>query len=216
VRFADFVRLHVPPAPARVLEVGCGKGELALELAGAGYEVVAVDPEAPEGGIFRRVRLEELADPGPFDAVVAARSLHHVADLEAALDRIASFLRPDGVLVLDEVAHDHLDEPTAEWLYGQKRALAASRGGDVAASLEAFRAAWAAEHEGLHGYGPMRPALDARFEERAFAWEPSLARDLSGVASEALERTLIEAGAIQATGYRYAGIRRPSPASGTR
>jgi 2-polyprenyl-3-methyl-5-hydroxy-6-metoxy-1,4-benzoquinol methylase len=44
---ARFVLDHLPAPPSRVLEVGCGSGELALHLAAADYEVVAIDPEAP-------------------------------------------------------------------------------------------------------------------------------------------------------------------------
>ena len=205
--FFDFVVAHVP-ASARVLEVGCGDGALAVELEAAGYDVLAIDPVAPEGAIFRRVTLEELDEPGPFDAVVASLSLHHVHELDAALERIAALLAPAGVLALDEFAFDRLDEPTADWYHGQLRALAAARGTAVPASLDALLAEWEAEHEGLHGYEAMRPALDARFDERAFAWEPYLHRYLDGVVGEALERTLIEAGAIRATAYRYAGTPR--------
>lgn len=205
--FLAFIRLHVPVG-ARLLEIGCGDGVLARELDAAEYDVLAIDPAAPDGPIFRRVALEELDEDGPFDAVVAARSLHHVHELDAALDRIAGLLAPGGVLVLDEFAYDRLDEATAGWYYGQLRALAAARGGRVPASLEALRAEWAAEHEGLHGYTALRPALDARFEERAFSWEPYLHRYLDGVVGDALERALIEADAIQATGYRYAGVPR--------
>jgi len=207
VTFFDFVVAQAP-ARARVLEVGCGDGALAVELDAAGYDVLAIDPVGPEGAIFRRVTLEELDEPGPFDMVVASRSLHHVHDLAAALERIAALLAPAGVLALDEFAHDRLDEPTADWYYGQLRALAAARGTEVPASLDALLAEWEAEHEGLHGYEAIRPALDARFDERAFAWEPYLHRYLDGVVGEALERTLIEAGAIQATAYRYGGTPR--------
>src|SRR5918911_3169753 len=63
-----FVLSQVAPPPRRVLEVGCGHGELALPLAEAGYELVAIDPEAPEGEIFCRTRIEAFDDPGPFDA----------------------------------------------------------------------------------------------------------------------------------------------------
>jgi SAM-dependent methyltransferase len=207
VRFFDFVVEHVP-AGARVLEMGCGDGALALELADAGFDVLAIDPVAPEGAIFRRVTLEGLDEPGPFDAVVASLSLHHMHELDAALDRIVGLLEPAGVLVLDEFAHDRLDPPTADWYHGHLRALAAARGTTMPASLEALRAEWEAEHEGLHGYATMRAALDLRLEERAFSWEPYLHRYLDGVAGEALERTLIDASAIQAVGFRYAGVPR--------
>src|SRR5919197_5097290 len=58
----EFVLSQLPPRPARVLEVGTGgEGRLALELDGAGYDVVAIDPAAPQDeGIFRRIKLEEL------------------------------------------------------------------------------------------------------------------------------------------------------------
>src|SRR5918998_551621 len=84
----EFVLSQLAAPPARVLEVGCGEGELARAMAGEGYEVVAIDPDAPEGPIFRRTTIEEFDDPGPFDAVVASRSLHHVHDLGGALDKL--------------------------------------------------------------------------------------------------------------------------------
>lgn len=51
--------------PARVLEVGCGRGDLARAIAEAGHEVVAIDPHAPAGDLFRATSLEEFADPEP-------------------------------------------------------------------------------------------------------------------------------------------------------
>lgn len=42
---------HLPPVPSSLLEVGCGTGELALALSAAGYRVVAIDPDAPNGEI---------------------------------------------------------------------------------------------------------------------------------------------------------------------
>ena len=92
----DFVLAELPPPPARVLEVGCGAGELARTMDGAGYEVVAIDPAAPDGEIFRRIKLDELDPAERFDAVVAAFSLHHVIDLSVGLDRIRDVLRPGG------------------------------------------------------------------------------------------------------------------------
>jgi ubiquinone/menaquinone biosynthesis C-methylase UbiE len=147
MELAQFVLLQLPHPPVRVLEIGCGKGELARALANAGYDVLAIDPEAPEGSIFRRTTLEELDARGPFDAVVASVSLHHIHDLEAALDKILGMLRPDGVLDLNEFGHDRLDDATADWYWGHLRALAAARGTTAPATLDQVKEEWAREHE---------------------------------------------------------------------
>jgi SAM-dependent methyltransferase len=208
VAVIEFVRSQLPGPPARVLEVGCGDGELARALADAGWDMLAIDPAAPDGSIFRRLKLEDVDEPEAFDAVVAVRSLHHVTDLEAALDRVLELLRPGGVLVLDEFAWDRLTGPTAEWFHGQQRALAAAgRLPHAPATLEQCCRDWDDEHVGLHGYDAMRAALDDRFRERSFEWLPYLYRYLDGVAGETLERTLIEADAIRATGFRYVGVK---------
>jgi SAM-dependent methyltransferase len=207
----DFVRSQLPAPPVRVLEVGCGEGALSRALVEAGYDVVAIDPVAPDGPPFRRLKLEELdLGEGPFDAVIASRSLHHVADLGVALDRVGALLAPEGRLVLEEFAWDRLDVATADWFYGQQRALvAAGRLADAPTSLDACCREWQEEHVGLHGYVDMRTELDARFEQRLFIWTAYLFRLLNGEVSAQLEELLIESGAIQATGFRYVGIPRP-------
>jgi SAM-dependent methyltransferase len=163
VELIEFVLSQLPPTPARVLEVGCGEGEVALALAEHGYEVVAIDPKAPEGPIFRRATIEAFEDPGPFDAVFASRSLHHVHDLSGVLDKLLRLIR--GPLILNEFAWDRREPMTPEW---------------------------EEEHAGLHGYGTMRPELDARFEERLFEWRPYTAdgEDVPGL------------------GFRYVGVAR--------
>lgn len=200
-----FVLAHLPPVPARVLEVGCGAGALARALAHAGYAVTAIDPEAPEGPLFLRVTLEELADPGPFDAVVASLSLHHVENLVTALDRIEALLAARGVLVVNEFAKERLDRPTAAWYFGRRRALAAAHGAPAPGSIDECLREWENDHAALHGYEAMRAALDARFHERYFAWVPYLHHELAHVTSEAAEQELIDAGAIRATGFRFVG-----------
>lgn len=203
--FLDFARERLPAPPARVLEVGCGQGELTTALAIAGYDVLGIDPLAPHHELFRRVKLEDLETTEPFDAVVAGSSLHHIRDLEAALDKIAGLLPVGGVLVVDEFAWDLLDDTTLDWLYGQQRALAAAGHGQPPGSLAELRLEWEAEHLGLHGFAALREGLDARFDEHEFEWMPYLHRLLGGVATEVLEQALIDAGAIRALGFRYAG-----------
>src|SRR4029453_6755835 len=110
-----FVQEHLQAAPARVLEVGCGRGDLARALTHAGHRVVAIDPDAPDGDLFRHPALEDCPERQPFDAVVASLALHPVADLARAFDKIAALLRPRGRLIVNEHPIDRLDQPTARW-----------------------------------------------------------------------------------------------------
>jgi SAM-dependent methyltransferase len=193
-----FIEAHVP-LPARVLEVGCGAGELARALDELGYEVVAIDPDAPEGELFQAVSVEKFVASEPFDAVVASRSLHHIHDLAEAVEKIEQLLRPEGLFVLDEHACDRLDEKTARW-YLEQRAHDPGAPG----SLDACLADWEADHHDLHGYTAIRHELDRHFSKRFFRWMPYLYGELSSV-SEEEEHALIEMGAIQAMGFRYVG-----------
>jgi SAM-dependent methyltransferase len=196
----EFVTAQLPAAPARVLEVGCGNGRLARALDDLGYQVVAIDPAAPEGAIFRAVSLHEFAGPGRFDAVVASRSLHHIHDLAGGLAKLHRLLAPGGPLIVVEHAFERLDEPTAAWYLEKRRA----KGAHAPSSLQACLAEWEADHADLHGYAAMRRELDLRFTERWFAWTPTLYLEL-GEEVEGEERSLIEAGSIQATGFLYVG-----------
>lgn len=241
-RVEEFVLGRIGDPPARVLEVGCGKGELARALARAGHYVIAIDPRAPEqapegGPVFRRARIEELFEPGPFDHVVANMSLHHVEDLRMAVGKIADLLRAEGTLVVVEFAWDRIDEATSEWAL--KRLPAASppekpswlgrrwcRGGAPRGEggsrdhgdhghhghhAEAHCAGRAGE-EGLHDSRRVRAELGRRFVERHFEWVPLLYPDLADGVSEADESAAIEAGVINATGFRYVGT--PAPYRG--
>lgn len=200
LEFTEFTLSQLPSAPQRVLEVGCGReGGVAPALAAAGYDVLAVDPDAPEGPLYRRITLEELDDPGPFDAVVAGRVLHHVRPLASALDKLAA-LAP--LLVLDEFAWNHMDEPTIDWYESQHRLLvAAGREPKGPPDL----AEWHRRHSDLHPYETLRAELEARYEEDYFEWCPYFYRWLDGPASEALESALIDTRAIRPIGFRYVG-----------
>ncbi len=201
--FRDFVETHLPPAPGGVLEVGCGRGDLARAVDRLGYRVTAIDPEAPAGAIFQGVTLEQFPDPGPFDAVLANLSLHHIPDLGGALAKIQALLRPGGPLIVKEQAWERLDEPTARW-YLEHRATSDAH---APASVERWLAEWEAHHADLHTFAAMRRELDQRFTERFFAWTPNLYAEL-GQELEPEERRLIEAGDIQATGFVYVGAGR--------
>jgi hypothetical protein len=200
--FAAYAETNLPPPPGRVLEVGCGwEGGIAPSLAEAGYDVLAIDPEAPDGPLYRRVTLEELDEETPFDAVVAGRVLHHVHPLGPALDKL-SRLAP--LLILDEFAWNHMDEPAEQWYEAQHRVLsAAGREPEGPPRLDE----WRERHRDLHPYETLRAEIDARYDERHFEWRPYFYRWLDGPATEQLEQALISSGAIRPIGFRYAGVR---------
>ena len=105
----------VPGAPARVLDVGCGTGSLAVLLAEHGYDVVGVDlaprmverarHKAQVHAVEADFLVGDAADPpveGVFDVVLARHVVWALADSASALDRWSGLLAPGGVLVLVE------------------------------------------------------------------------------------------------------------------
>ena len=214
---AAFVEGHIGHPPSRILDVGCGEGWLTRRLAGAGYEVNGVDPEAPDGPLFVRATLEEFGDPDPFDAAVVVLSLHHIGDLAGAVQKIADLLRTGGTLVVAEFAWDLFDDATARWCLDRLPAeldpdhwlhrrcaeirKSLERGHDLEA-VEHYRR-WAAD-EGFHASSTMLEELRSRFRERFFSWTPYLFPELEGV-TETEEQDAIRSGAIQASGFRFVG-----------
>jgi hypothetical protein len=198
--FGTFVLKQLPPPPQRILEVGCGReGGLVELLADAGYDVLGVDPHAPEGERFVQSTFEELA--GEWDVVVAGRVLHHVNPLDAGLDLLASFAP---LLIVDEFACDRIDRPAQDWYEGQHRMLRAS-GAEPNGPSDLDE--WRVRHPGLHAHDVVLAALRERYDERTLEWVPYLSRWLGGPSSESLEQTLIDAELIPAIGYRWAGTR---------
>jgi SAM-dependent methyltransferase len=106
-------------APERVLEVGCGPGELAERIEQelvARVRAVDISPRmverARERGVDARVGdVQELpyAD-GSFDCTIAAWMLYHVPDIDRALSELSRVLRPGGRLVAVTNSHEHLRE----------------------------------------------------------------------------------------------------------
>ena len=92
----------------RLLDVGCGRGDLAAAFAARGWRAAGVDPSAEAvalaraRGVDARVGTLETAqfDDAPFDAVVMRHSLEHVPDPRADLGRIRELLRPGGLVAV--------------------------------------------------------------------------------------------------------------------
>ncbi len=113
------VEAVVEATPGRVLEAGCGWGELAEWIRrDTGAEVVAVDLSphmvdlARARGVDARIAdVQELPfEDGEFDVAVAAWMLYHVPDLDRGVAELARVLRPGGRLVAVTNSRFHLLE----------------------------------------------------------------------------------------------------------
>lgn len=127
---AAFMSLLPAPAGSRVLDLGCGAGQLAAHLAAGGARLaVGVDlsrrmlalARQRAAGVpvrFVRAAIETVAfAPASFDLVVSSLAVHYVADWEGLCARIAAWLAPGGAFVYSTEHPVYLSRATPEgWL----------------------------------------------------------------------------------------------------
>ncbi len=116
--FHDLLALVEPGANPRVVDLGCGTGELtrlAHERLGA-RETLGVDSSpamlerarAHAGGGLAFVQGDLAAFPGSgFDVVLSNAAIHWVPDHERLLARLAGIVAPGGQLAVQAPANDH-------------------------------------------------------------------------------------------------------------
>jgi ubiquinone/menaquinone biosynthesis C-methylase UbiE len=108
----SLMRSVLPPIPARVADLGCGTGTLALLLTEEGYDVTGVDV-SPEMVSRARAKVPGVEfveadasapplDPASYDVVLSRHVLWAMPDPAAALSRWQDLLSPGGRLVLVE------------------------------------------------------------------------------------------------------------------
>lgn len=114
--WADLIIPLLPPAPASILDVGCGTGSLSVLLAQAGHDVRGIDfsermiaaarTKADAAGVTARFEVgdaqQPAVEPASVDVVLGRHILWALPDPGAALVRWLAALRTPGLLVLVE------------------------------------------------------------------------------------------------------------------
>jgi len=109
----------------RVLDLGCGDGQIARALASSGVSVVGVDPttnqidvaaERAGGPVFAQAGAAVLPfSDGAFDGVIACLVFEHIDDVDAAIGEVARVLRPGGRFTF-LLNHPLLQTPGSGWI----------------------------------------------------------------------------------------------------
>jgi SAM-dependent methyltransferase len=224
----EFILTHVAQG-ASLLEIGCGRGEVAHALGLAGYRVTAIDADTDAVASARALGVDaKLATwpdfEGPrVEAIAFTRSLHHIGPLDPALQRVRAQLVPGGLLLVDDFAFGTADAATIDWFLGVLRSDEAARllqpvPHEFVTHLlgaEDPHEAWRHDHgHEIHEIGTMVAAVSGHFDVERLAGAPYLYRYLvpvvpdTRVAADFVESTLraeadaIARGRITAIGRR--------------
>lgn len=142
----------------RVLDVGCGNGDLSrlvAALTGPTGEVIAVDQSDGALALARNIEAdqqaapirysmvnleEDLPDLGCFDVIVGRRVLMYLPDAARTLERLAGVAKPGAILAFQEHARTQLPAGLGELklhnqLYDWMWSTVAAEGGDVFLAL---------------------------------------------------------------------------------
>jgi SAM-dependent methyltransferase len=229
----DFICRFLPSPCERILEVGCGTGELAAHLKHHGFRITAIDTDEESIQAARLLGVDARAaewpnfTDGPFDVVLFTRSLHHIHPLRDAVKSAAECLRADGRIIVEDFAYESTDEQTLRWFASTVRIVAASglliEPDDLVDEIlrkRASLAAWRVNHgHDLNSAAQIAATLNTMFgsvivENTAYYFRYLLKalghsdrRDALGEALAEQETELISHGAISPLGRRFVATR---------
>ena len=108
-------------SPQRILEIGCGAGDLAYALKEQGHNILGIDTSEKaiintkaKGVLAKLGRIEDIEDNN-FDIILFTRSLHHIHPIESCLEVARLKLKSSGQIILEDFGYDLFDEKTANW-----------------------------------------------------------------------------------------------------
>jgi SAM-dependent methyltransferase len=128
----DFIKQFLSSECRRILEVGCGTGELAARFLKDGYAVVAIDCDGESVAAARRLGADARVatwpdfNEGHFDAVLFTRSLHHIHPLDESVRHAAASLVEGGLIIVEDFAYESTDEKTLHWFSSAIRLIEAT------------------------------------------------------------------------------------------
>lgn len=150
----DDVYRFAPPAPAKILDYGCGSGSYLLQMKRLGYAVTGVDfdpivvKRLSEMGLsaMTPAKANDKDWDGHFDFITLGHVIEHVPEPVALLKRLRQWLRPGGKLFVEC--------PNAK-----------------AASLEVFGRFWRGLEAPRHLAIPTRKGLETALNQAGFEAE---------------------------------------------
>ena len=108
----EFLRKNNPISTAnkKVLEIGCNVGRTLYALKKEGWHVAGIEPDARAcemGNVYdlniKCGRIEDFSGENEFDLIVMTEVFEHFLNPEMALEKIKTFLKPEGVNSLPDM-----------------------------------------------------------------------------------------------------------------
>jgi len=116
---------------SNILDVGTGRGQMAILLALHGYHVLTGEPEGANWGDWKtpakKVNVEDMITFKPFnaekmpfedasfDAIFLYATFHHIGNKELALSEFLRVMKPKGTLIIIELTDEGVEVVRKRW-----------------------------------------------------------------------------------------------------